>query len=177
MNSAQEVVLAIYPNFRGMGYVICRTPRDVIDYGVAYLKILAPNFYIKRLCKFIRIYRPRVIILKDYGEGLYQVKPRVKKVIETIEFEAFKEGLEVHRYSRSQMIQVFNQFGDTNKFGISRTLARWYPNLSHLVAPPRTLTTTEDYYMGIFDAHALMCTHFSLMAPITNNDHEPTDHQ
>ena len=177
MNSSNDITLAIYPNHRGMGYVICRNPKDIIDYGVAYLKILAPNYYVKRLFKFISIYKPKLIILKDYGEGLYQVNSRVKKVITTIEFEAFKEGLEVKRYSRSQMIQVFSQFGETNKFGISHTLSRWYPNLSHLVAPPRTDTTNENYYMGIFDAHALMCTHYSLSNPIQNNDHESTNHK
>ena len=91
MSRKGDITVAIYPNYRGMGYVICRTPKDVIDYGIGYLKLLAPNYYVKRLCKFIEIYKPNVIVLKDYGEGLYKVKPRVKKVIETIELEAYKE--------------------------------------------------------------------------------------
>ncbi|MFD2565913.1 hypothetical protein [Pseudotenacibaculum haliotis] len=160
-----------------MGYVICRTPRDIIDYGLGYLKILAPNYYVKRLCKFIETYKPHVIVLKDYGEGLYMVKPRVRKVIEAIENVAYKEGLTVHRYSRSEMIKIFSQFGETNKFGISLTLSRWYPNLEHLLAPKRTLTKTEDYYMGIFDAHALMCTHFATISPNKEQKHELESHQ
>jgi len=171
-----KVTVAIYPNQRGMGYVICKDPKDIIDYGIGYLKRLAPNYYVKRLCKFITIYKPRVIIIKDYGEGLNEVKPRVRKVIESIEYEAYKEGLEVHRYSRGQMRTVFGQHGETNKFGISLTIARWYPNLEHLLAPKRTLTMPEDYYMGIFDAHALMCTHFTLKKPNKPKNHENKNH-
>ncbi len=176
MSRKGDITVAIYPNYRGMGYVICRTPKDVIDYGIGYLKLLAPNYYLKRLCKFIEIYKPNVIVLKDYGEGLYKVKPRVKKVIETIELEAYKEGLTVHRYSRGEMVRVFSQFGETNKFGISVTLSRWYPNLQHLMSPKRTLTQTEDYYMGIFDAHALMCTHFATISPKKQPNYEHENH-
>ena len=160
------ISIAIYPNHRGMGYVIFEHPNEIINYGIGKFKLLSPNNYAKRLSLFIKRYRPEVIILKGYHNTSNAIGSRVKKVIERLELEAIKQDLPVFRYRRSEVAKIFAQFGETNKYGISRTLANWYPELKQFLSPLRTFTMSEDYHMGIFDAFALLLTHQVLTGKI-----------
>lgn len=157
-----NIIVAIYPNQHGMGYVICEHPNDILKYGIGKFQQLSPTNYVKRLAKFIKQYRPDVIILKGYDMETNTIGKRVKKVIDSLEIEAIKRELNVFRYRRSDIARVFSAFGETNKYGISRTLAKWYPDLRRFVAPARTFMIPEHYHMGIFDAFALMYTHCAL---------------
>lgn len=165
-----NIIVAIYPNQNGMGYVICEHPNDIIKYGIGKFKQLSPTNYVKRLAKFIKQYRPDVIILKGYNAESNTIGKRVKTVIESLEVEALKRDLNVYRYRRSDIAKVFSAFGRANKHEISRTLAKWYPDLCRFVAPPRTCTIPEHYHMGIFDAFALMYTHCALTGLIRETD-------
>lgn len=165
-----SITVVIYPNQRGMGYVICEHPNDIINYGLGKLRVFTPVNYVKRLSKFIKNYRPDVVILKDYNPNSKIVSKRVRKVIEKLEMEAEEKGLEVYRYRRSDIAHVFSSFNATNKFEISRTLVKWYPYLHRFLAPIRTFMMSEHYHMGIFDAFALMYTHFVLTGHFTEKD-------
>ena len=171
-----DLVMAIYPSSRGLGYVMCGdSPNDIIHYGVGTIKILSPTNYAKRLSKMIKRYRPKAVILKDYYDAGVVVSPRVRKVIETMEKEAYTNEIEVYRYSRKQIRKVFGQYTDnTNKYGISLILSTWYPELKRFLSPPRTFITPEGYYMPIYDAFALLYSHFTLspLKPEQHHEHE-----
>ena len=156
------MIVAIYPNQRGMGYVICEHPNEILNYGIGKFKVLSPTNYVKRLVKFIKAYCPDVVILKGYTNTSNSIGKRVKTVIDSLETEALKHDLKVFRYSRGDVMEVFSKFGEAHKYGISRTLARWYPDLRRFLAPMRTILTPEHYHMGVFDAFALMYTHCAL---------------
>jgi len=47
-----ELILALYPNSAGMGYVICENPKELIGYGVARIKMITKDVHLKRLEKF-----------------------------------------------------------------------------------------------------------------------------
>lgn len=165
-------IITIYPNYRGMGYVVCENTKEIIKYGIGKFHCLVPVNYAKRMLKMINYYRPDVIVLKDYDKTKKVTSRRVKNVIDCLEKEAYKKNLQVYKYKRSDIAQVFSKFGQSNKYGISRTLASWYPDLERFLAPLRTLTMPEHYYMGVFDAFALMVTHYTLtgMINIENED-------
>ena len=101
-----------------------------------------------------------------YNDASNTISKRVKKVIDQLELEAIKQDLNVFRYRRSEVAKVFANFGETNKYGISRTLAKLYPDLKKFLSPLRTFTMSEDYHMGIFDAFGLMYTHQVLTGKI-----------
>jgi len=160
--SSDTMILVMYPNHQGMGYVICEQPNEILNYGIGKFRILSPINYVKRLAKFMKEYRPDVIILKGYDKNSNTIGKRVKKVIDSLEIEALKRDLKVFRYQRIDVVKVFSKYGETHKYGISKTLAKWYPELGRFIAPMRTFLTPESYHMGIFDAFALMHTHRAL---------------
>ena len=162
--SKNNIIMAIYPNSRGLGFVLCGdTPNDIISRGVGSLSILSPYGYVSRLRKMITRYRPSIVVLKDYYDAGVVVSPRVRKIIEAMEKEAYSNELTVYRYSRKHIRKIFEPYTDnTNKYGISLVLSLWYPDLKRFLAPPRTITTPESYRTVVFDAYSLLYCYFTL---------------
>ena len=156
------LVLTLYPNAFGMGYVISETPKELINYGVARIRPLSSNQYIKRLLYFVRQYKPTIILLRGYTQSDKRISKRVIRVIKTFEDEAEKMNLLVHKYSREDIKGVFEQFGNNSKYGISKTITSWYPELQSRMPDIRKNTQAEHYQMGVFDAFALMLSHYYL---------------
>lgn len=160
--ATSPVTVALYPNAFGMGYVICESPKELINYGMARIRPLTNDRYTKRLLRFIKHYRPVLIILRGYEDGDNRISKRTVRAIKALEREAKEQGLEVHKYSREDIQEVFKQFGHATKYGISKTICSWYPELKPRMPDLRKNTMAEHYQMGVFDAFALMLTHFYL---------------
>ena len=155
-----ELVLALYPNSTGIGYVICENPKELIRYGVARIKTFSNNEHLKRLTQFVKEYNPSIIILRDYRDTDKRIGKRTIKVIDTLGKQARSKGIPVFKYAREDIKQSFIQFGSNTKYGISKTISAWYPELEMRMPVYRKNNTSEHYQMGVFDAFALMLTHF-----------------
>jgi hypothetical protein len=153
------LTVTLYPNAFGMGYVISENPKEIINYGIAKIKPLTKDKYIKRLLRFIKYYKPTLILLRGYREADNRISKRITKVINAFEKEAEKLNLPVHKYSREDIKQVFSQFEGNTKYEISKTITSWYPELKRFMPDIRKNSKPEHYRMGIFDAFALMLTH------------------
>ncbi|WP_046756470.1 hypothetical protein [Kordia jejudonensis] len=156
------LVVTLYPNAFGMGYVISETPKELINYGIAKIRPLTKDKYVKRLHKFIKEYRPALILLRDYTDSDNRISKRVMKVIDAFEREAKELELPIFKYSRDDIKEVFSQFDGNNKYVISKTITSWYPELKRYMPDIRKYPNAEHYRMGIFDAFALMLTHHYL---------------
>lgn len=154
------LVVTLYPNALGMGYVISETPKELINYGIARIRPLTKDKYIKRLFRFIKEYKPTLILLRGYSDTDNRISKRVVKVIDAFEEEARKMDLPIHKYSRDVIKEVFSQFEGNSKYGISKTITSWYPELKRFMPDIRVYPNPENYRMGIFDAFALMLTHY-----------------
>lgn len=156
------LTIALYPNISGMGYVICETPKELINYGIARVQPLTSNMYVRRLHKFINFYKPTLILLRDYENTNIKMSKRIRKVIDSFEKEAQKLDVPIFKYSRQDIKEVFKQFEGDSKYAISKTLSNWYPELKRLMPDIRKYPDPEHYQMGVFDAFSLMLTHHYL---------------
>ncbi len=154
------LVVTLYPNALGMGYVISETPKELINYGIARIRPLTKDKYVKRLFRFIKEYKPTLILLRGYSDADNRISKRVVKVIDAFEQEAIKMDLPVYKYSREAIKEVFSQFEGNSKYSISKTITSWYPELKRFMPDIRVYPNPENYRMGIFDAFALMLTHY-----------------
>jgi hypothetical protein len=160
--SKTSLTLTLYPNHHGMGYLLSESPKEIINYGIARVKPLCHDKYLRRMKTFVERYKPDLIILKDYNDD-YRIGNRVRKVINTFTEQAERLNLEVHRYTRNQVKEVFTQFGkNTTKYGINSSIAEWYPELKPKLPDVRKNQRNEDYFMGVFDTFSLMLTHHYL---------------
>lgn len=160
--ATNPLVVSLYPNAFGMGYVICETPQELINYGIARIRPLNQNQYLKRLSQFIKEYKPALIILRGYEASDNRISKRIIKMIDVFEKEAATLDLPIFKYSRDDIKNVFNQFDGNSKYQISKTICSWYPELKPRMPDLRKNTKAEHYQMGVFDAFALMLTHHYL---------------
>jgi len=145
-----------------MGYVISETPKELINYGIARIRPLTKDKYVKRLLRFIQQYQPTLILLRGYSSADKRISKRVVKVIDSFEQEARKMELPIFKYSRNDIKEVFSQFEGNSKYTISKTITSWYPELKRFMPDIRVYPNPEHYRMGIFDAFSLMLTHHYL---------------
>lgn len=171
------IIMAIYPNSKGLGYVISEeTPNNILSYGVGSIRIATAKNYAIRIRKMIKRYTPTVVILKDYCDAGVVVSKRVRQIIKSMEQEANNKDIKVYRYSRKKIRAVFQPYTDNpNKYGISLVLSLWYPYLKRFIAPPRTHITSESYRMVMFDAFALLYCYFTFNHHSHKNQHENTN--
>jgi len=159
MTYSPELCLTLYPNAKGKGYVISESPKELVNYGVSKVRPIHKDF-IKRLQKFLTQYRPTLIILRDYNPQDYRISKRIKKVLNNFKDLAQQNDIPVHSYNREQIKEVFEMFGKTNKYGISKSIANFYPELQHRMPNLRKNCDSEHYQMAVFDAFSLMLTHY-----------------
>lgn len=154
-----SLIVILYPNGTGLGYLVCENPKEIIRYGMARIRPLTINAHVKRLHDFIDLYQPALIVLRNNSEEGVRMSNRVRKTIEAFEKQAKDKGLSVYKYSRADVKNVFSEFGKTTKYGISKTISTWYPELASRMPNMRRNQDAEHYQMGIFDVFALMLTH------------------
>lgn len=154
------VLLALFPNSIGIGYVCLQVPDRLFDYGVATTKPVLNGKLLKRVERFMDYYRPKVILLKEVteqGNG-----KRTDKLIEAITTLAGEKDIAVFRYTRQQVNDVFEVFHATTKHEKVQKIAQMLPELAHRAPRDRKWYEKEDYNMALFNAVALAVTHTHL---------------
>lgn len=153
-----SVVLALYPNTRGLCYACLHMPEVLIDCGIANPLPFSVDRYLKRVERFLDYYSPQVIVLRGLAPNTFRGK-QAEKLIQSISELAVNRGLPIHHYTRRQIRDVFEVYGAKSKYAISQEVINRLPELSHLAPKPRKLWLPEDPHMGIIDAVSLAITH------------------
>lgn len=153
-----NIILALYPNARGLCYACIEMPTTILDYGITNPLPFSTQQFIKRIEKFIDFYRPKIVVVRDLSGDTYRGKQAIQ-LIESIAKLSAEKGLPVHCYTRKQIREVFEVHDAKSKHEISQKIISWLPDLAPLAPKPRKFWMPEDHRMGIFDAVALAITH------------------
>ena len=153
-----SVVLAIFPNTRGIGFACIERPNTLLDSGMATVSPIVNGPMLKRAEKMMDFYRPTVVVVRDPGPESIRGK-RITQLVEDIAKAAYGRKLSVRRYSRQQVKDVFETFGASTKHEIAQAIVRWLPELEKRAPETRKPWMPEDYHMGVFDAAALAYTY------------------
>jgi len=159
MKKDHVIVLSLYPNSRGLGYVCLESPQLLKESGVLTIRPIFNGKILERIIKFVNFFKPEIIVVKDYGLGHSRQSKRGVELVESIAKYAEEIKVPVYRYTRQQMRDVFEQFEATSKYEIAKKIVSWFPQLESHTPRIRKPWMAEDYYMGEFDAIALAVTH------------------
>jgi Holliday junction resolvasome RuvABC endonuclease subunit len=159
MTPENTIILALYPNARGLGYACIAMPQHLIEYGVVTISPVSNSKTLKRIEKFIDFLKPKIVLLKDPTIINTFKGARIKMLVEAIKTLSGEKALPIYQYSRDQVRDTFEQFGAVTKYQISQKILSWYPDLERVAPKIQKSWMNEDYYMGIFDALALAVTH------------------
>jgi Holliday junction resolvasome RuvABC endonuclease subunit len=160
MNEESPVILALYPNSVGIGYVCLQIPEKLLGYGVATAKPLSNSRLLKRTEKFIGYYRPKIIVLRETGAS--KTSLRSDKLIEAITTLSGEMGIKVFRYTKQQIKDTFEVFGAHTKYEMVSKIITMLPDLASRAPKEKKWYEKEDYNMALFDAVSLAVTHAHL---------------
>ncbi|WP_026776296.1 hypothetical protein [Polaribacter sp. Hel_I_88] len=159
-NRQQRITLAMYPNTFGVGFVICEGPKEILDYGIKKVQPISHYKYMKKVKWLFEYCKPDIVLLLDYKSR--KISKRQKRIIDAILQLARAQNLQLKTYSRSQIKQTFLSFQAKTKYEIAMMVLSWYPELKEKAPHKRLPWMAEHYQMGLFDAFALMLTHYYL---------------
>ena len=151
----KNTVLALYPTRYGVAYALFSSPNLMIEFGIGNVQPINNRKVMKRVKKYIEHFKPSVIITRNLLDLKGRKSKRTQRLIEAICNQAKKQNLEVHSYSRTQIREVFKEFGAESKYEISHKIIEWFEELKGYEFPIRKKWMAENYNAGIFDAVSL----------------------
>lgn len=154
-------VLAFYPTTHGYAFVLSEGPDAPFDWGVREIRGDDKNSAtVEALKKLIATYHPEAIVIEDAAHGPCRRASRIKNLYKRIEHVAAAEGIEVHRYTRADVREVFEETGAITKHELAVAIAEMIPAFAHRLPRKRKIWMSEDPRQSLFDAAALGLTHF-----------------
>lgn len=145
-------ILAIDPSPRGFGFAVLENGTHLIDWGVATLFSRADTEFLVRLETLIERMQPTLLVTEDPVGTRFGT--RHLRLLERAAGLAMARHVALTRVPRSAVRAAFGQSG-TSKHDIAVAISKLFPELVPRLPPRRTLWSSEDERMNIFDAVAL----------------------
>jgi hypothetical protein len=150
-------ILAIAPTSRGFGYAVMEGPKWLMAHGN---KAILKNKNARALVwvdKFIRLYKPSVLILPDVNASDTHRATRIKNLHRQIGALARKHQLKLKLVTGTKMRELLLDDSKGTKQAMAEALAKLFPEeLKSRLPPKRRPWMSEDPRMDIFDAVGLV---------------------
>lgn len=158
----RELVLALVPSSRGLAYVCFEGPLSPVDWGREATKGKNKNVEgFRAASRLIERLQPDVIVLHEYAIPGVRRSQRVRRLQHLIATYAYAQAIDVRRYSRRDIADVFKKLGAATRYEIAQVIAGHIHAFGYRLPPPRKLWMTEDPRMSLFEAAALALTYFA----------------
>ena len=160
-----DLVLSLYPNSRGFGYVLFEGPLSPFDWGVKEIRGAAKN---RRILKFLESlldrYQPLVLVLEDWTDDAFQRIDRIVELYEAITQLAKRKMVTVVRYPMRKIREFFAYRNALTKYQIALHIAKIIPAFSYQIPPKPTIWKSESARQGLYDAAAVGLCYFGSAA-------------
>ena len=103
----------MYPKSFGVCYAVFDSPKDLVDYGVGYVRPVNNTKSFNKVNRYLDFYKPDIVLVRALTNPNSKMNKRNKKLIDLICERAKTKGLRVHQYNRSQIKDVFSLFSST----------------------------------------------------------------
>lgn len=162
-----DLVLSLYPNSRGFGYVLFEGPLSPFDWGVKEIRGAAKN---RRILRFIETlldrYAPVVLVLEDWTDEAFARIDRINELYHAIVELAKRKLIAVVRYPMTKIREHFAYRNALTKYEIALHIAKTIPAFSYQVPPKPTIWRSEDARQGLYDAAAIGLAYFGAAPPM-----------
>ena len=156
-----ELVLSIRPFSRGLAYVFAEGPLSPIDWGSK--EITGANWQARCLAATRALMdhlKPDAVILAKEEDGQRGSAGRARRLLSLIANHASGQSVQVCRYSRADIRACFADVGAVTRHEIAEAIASQIPAFAHRLPPPRRNWDNESPRLYLFDAAALVMTHY-----------------
>jgi hypothetical protein len=154
-----SLVLGVYPNVRGFGWIAFEGPLSPYDWGLVYVAREKNARCLRRLERLFDRLSPEVLVVEAVP-GAPRRSGRVIALQRAMLAAAQARGVETARLSRDEIRAHFSAAGVRTRQEIADAVARQLPALGHRLPRRRLAWNPEDRRMALFHAAALVLTHY-----------------
>lgn len=167
---SRELLLAVYPFSRGFAFTYFEGPLAPVDWGIKEISSADKNARaIAALRLLVDRLQPDALIIQDCTGERVRRAQRIKRLHQLIRHFVTAEVIDVHAYSREQVRACFSRVGAQTRFEIAQALAGQIRAFGHRLPPVRKIWQSEDPRMSLFDAAALVMTHYAATEPASDD--------
>jgi hypothetical protein len=161
MTVVPPLVMSLYVNWSGLGYVLFEDPLVPFDWGwIEGRAKHGKRALLRAVQKLLERYAPVVVVLEDWRERDIPRKARIEAIYESI-VKVCEVALVPVEFVRMHAVrQMFRAYGSMSKYEIAQTIAKHIPAFGEV--PERKPWEPEPPRQTIFDAAALALTFFQL---------------
>jgi hypothetical protein len=154
--SHHDLVLAMCPTARGLGFALMAGPLSPIDWGVKETKGKEKNVEgVEKAVALLEAHQPDVLVLEDSTAEGSRRSARIRRLNRSIELFARTRAIEVHRYSRPDIRRCFERFGASTRYETAQVIAKNIPAFTRLLPKKPNAWESEPTRMALFNAAAL----------------------
>lgn len=158
------IVLGFKPTSHGFGWVSFSSPLSIHDWGLSDMLKEKNLGCLRKLEKLLRRLEPHTIVLEAYEPGSATRSTRVVRLCRSVVALAQDHGIEVAVYGRSEIRLCFASVGAQSRQEIAEAVGRTFDLLRDRLPAPRRPWQGPHRRMAIFDAAAVVLTHYQLGA-------------
>ncbi len=158
----EHYVLAVYPDARGLAFVLFESPTSLVDWGVMRTTTRQPKNeqcieYVRRL---VDRYVPDLIVIEDVDQKGSRRSQRIRALYRSLQVLACVTNTDIKKYASRDIYATFGALGARTKNERSRAIAPLIHDLSHRLPPPRKAWMSSDCRMSLFEAAGLGLTYY-----------------
>jgi len=154
------LTFAVHATDRGFGYVAFEGPFTPYDWGNVFAKGDKNAVCLRKIEDLIERFAPETLLLEAFGKGTSLRSERIARLYRAIISLAATRSVNVVVYTRSDIRTAFRTVGAVTRQEIADAVARHVDAFGHQLPKPRKPWQSEDRRMALFNAGALVLTHY-----------------
>lgn len=159
----RSLVLGVYPNVRGFGWVAFEGPFSLYDFGLVFVQSDKNRRCLDHFERLLTRLEPEAVVMEAFPENVRRTA-RVVTLQRAMVASAISRGIETATHPHGEVQAMFAAVGARSRQEIAVAVARQIPGLNHRLPRKRRAWECEDRRMALFNAAALVITHFQLDA-------------
>jgi Holliday junction resolvasome RuvABC endonuclease subunit len=167
---AGELTFGFHPTSHGFGWVAFSSPLSLYDWGLCEMRHEKNAGCLRKLDRLLSRLEPHILVMEDVGDATARRSERVVRLCKAVVELARGRGINVAVYSRAHVLGAFTPVGAKSRQEIAEAIARSFEELRYRLPKPRRPWDGQPRRMALFDAAAVVLTHFQLGTASLFND-------
>lgn len=163
MSPGKALTLGFYPSCRGFGWAAFEAPFSIYDWGVVSVSKDKNQRSLYHFERILDRLEPETLVLEALLPNVRRTR-RVVRLQKAIVATALYRGIDVAHLARGDVQASYADAGARTRSEIAAAVARQIPALGHRLPRKRGAWLPEDRWMAVFNAAALVMTHYRLDA-------------
>jgi Holliday junction resolvasome RuvABC endonuclease subunit len=160
----QSLILGFHPTSHGFGWVAFSSPLTIYDFGLCEMRREKNAGCLRKLERLLKRLEPQTIVFETFDQPLSRRSERIKRLYQAAALMARDRGIEVAVHTRGDTKACFATVGAQSRQEIAEAIARSFEILRGRLPKPRRPWDGPCRRMALFDATAVVLTHYQLEA-------------